>query len=138
MLSWTSRYASIRNLRIRFNFYEIHFKIYQLNIHINYKAQKSFINNFAAFNAVVFFIIAMVIPAVYAIFGQIELLSPMPIITYVFMVFVRLFTMSQLFLACLAIRKRFQLFNVYKNQLLNATDPSFINFATSSNLLTSV
>lgn len=99
--------------------------MYQLNIHINYKAQKSFINSLAASKAVVLFIIAMIIPTVYVTLGQLKLLSLMPIVTYVFMTFVRLFMISQLVVACLAIKNRFQLLNdaFSRNDFFNNWDP---------------
>lgn len=99
--------------------------MFQSNIHINYKAQKSFINILATLNAFALLIIAAIIPVVYTIMGQIENLFPMPIVTYVFMVFVRIFILSQLLLACFAIKARFKLFNeaFSRNVLCNHRDP---------------
>lgn len=100
--------------------------MYQLNIHINSNPQKSFINTFAAINAVIIFANIVDIPIVYYSFGQLEYLSsPMPIVTYVFMIFVRIFFMSQLLLACSAVKSRFHLFNDAFSQkfLLNRLEP---------------
>lgn len=106
--------------------------MYQINIDIDFNAQKSFINIFAVINAIMLFIIAMIIPVVYGIVGEIEYLSPMPIITYVFMIFVRFFTMSQLVLACSAIRNRFKLFNeaFSRNILLTQLEPLSVQKST--------
>lgn len=99
--------------------------MYVFNIDINFKSNETFVNIVAAINAMVLFIVTIQIPLVYGIFNQLEFPPLMSVMTYVFMIFIRLFSMSQLFLAVMAIISRFRLFNEIfsQNILLNHLGP---------------